>query len=333
MFPYLQLRFLVSMLLALPITYFVVSYAYLAWWHKKAFLWNTPIHENGRLTMAGSLFYFDHFIGCVPTVVVFAFCIAGGVAATSGVPSFTDRSRAATIAAVLLGIAALQLVSAFVASVLTAGWERTIDYALQRIERDGVMSRGGNWNQLVLSNIPIAFGAIGVSSSLAMSAAGSDAGWSGSAIGGALCMGVAGGVLVGISVVTFPGWQSFLNPRWMAHSIRELATYPLTGIPIALASSLLVARYLSGVDTWLIQVRTPSLILMGAGSLILIWQLKYLQGADVHAMAQRPPFASGGLSIPYLLFSHVFEHFLDFVFIAPLTGGIYALVVLALTSR
>ena len=120
--------------------------------------------------------------------------------------------------------------------------------------------------------------------------------------------------------------QSFLNPRWIAHSVREIATYPLTGIPIALISVLLVERYLSGLDTWLINPSSLSLIPISTGILILIGQLTYLNSTEVLAMAQKPSFARDGLSVFYLLFSHVFEHFLDFVFIAPLTGGVYALV-------
>jgi hypothetical protein len=99
-------------------------------------------------------------------ITVFALCTAGGLALTARVPSLTDPSRAMTVTTVLLGLAVVLALISFFAAVLTAGWERTIDYALQRIERDGVMSTGGNWNQFQLSKIPIALGAIGVSSSL-----------------------------------------------------------------------------------------------------------------------------------------------------------------------
>ena len=70
-------------------------------------------------------------------------------------------------------------------------------------------------------------------------------------------------------------------------------------------------RYLSGLDTWLINPGALSLILIGAGILILIGQLTYLNYTDVLAMAQKPSFARDGLSVFYLLFSHIFEHFLD----------------------
>ena len=78
----------------------------------------------------------------------------------------------------------------------------------------------------------------------------------------------------------------------------------------------------------------PSLVLIVIALLIIGGEFILLRNVNVLAIAQRPSFAAGGLSILYLLCSHVFEHFLDFVLIGPLTGGIYALVrLLAITSK
>lgn len=322
---YLHLSVLVPFLLAFPVTYFVISYTYLAWWHKEVFLWDTVIHENGRLTLAGSLFYFDHFVACVPMITVFALCTAGGVALSGQIAPGANGSRARFSAVVLLSGAGLLVLGAFIASVYMVGWERTIDYALQRIERDGVTSKGGNWNQLQLSNIPIALGIIGLGSTFVMFKMGynekRDARLNAA---GRICISVAAALMVGISACNFNGWEYFLNPRWMAHSIRELATHPVTGVPIALTSILLVERYISGLEIWVIKPRRLSLILIGIAIVIVAAQLLFLKNVDVLAIAQKPAFAADTLSIPYLLCSHVFEHFLDFVLIAILTGGIYA---------
>jgi hypothetical protein len=105
-----------------------------------------------------------------------------------------------------------------------------------------------------------------------------------------------------------------------------MATYPLTGIPIALAGVLLVEYYLSGLQVWSIALHKSTWLLLGMSLLIVIVELSLLKNVKVLAMAQKPAFAAHGLSVPYLLSSHVFEHFLDFVLIGPLTGGIYALV-------
>src|SRR5262245_45691918 len=101
------------------------------------------------------MFYFDHFLACVPMITMFALCAAGGFALTGRAPENVKPSRAAYLAIALLVGGVVVILFALVASVHTVGWQRTIDYALQRIERDGVMSKGGNWNQLQVSNIPI----------------------------------------------------------------------------------------------------------------------------------------------------------------------------------
>jgi len=322
----MRLNKLVMICLSVPAIYFIASYTYLAWWHNNGFLFNTLIHENGRLTLLESLFYFDHFIAVVPMIIIFSLCMAGGFAVAGYVPSDKNPSRAASVAIVLLVGSALLVLVASVMSIWTVGWERTVDYALQRIERDGVMSKGGNWNQLQLSNIPIAFGAIGLSVAFTMSGGEFQRERSITLkAGGVSCIIFAAALCIGITALNWNGWTSFLNPRWVGHSIREIATYPFTGIPIALISVLLVENYLSGLRSWIIECRLFSIILIGTGFTLAAGQLILLKNEDVLAYAQRPSFAPNGLSIPYLLSSHVFEHFLDFVLIGPLTGGIYAL--------
>jgi hypothetical protein len=260
-------------------------------------------------------------------VLLFALCAAGGFVLRGHVTSDIDASLAGSVAIILLLASALFVLLASVASIYKVGWQRTIDYASQRIERDGIMSKGGNWNQLQLSNLPIALGTVGVSSAFLMVVKGFDSkGNVNLIVGGMSYISVAAVLSVGISTLNWCGWQRFLNPRWMAHGIREIATYPLTGIPIALASILLVEYHLSGVNTWTVEPHSWMLILIGTGIAMAIAQLILLRKVDISGIAQKPPFAPNGLSIPYLLCAHVFEHFLDFVLIGPLTGGMYALV-------
>jgi hypothetical protein len=184
---------LATILLCIPSAYFVFSYCYLISWHRKSSLWDVIVHENGRLTLLGSLFHFDHFVACIPMVNFFALCAAGGFALGSNVPS------------------------------------------------------------------------------------------------------------------------------------TEIATYPLTGIPIALVSLLITEAYLGGGETVTVGPGTVSVLLIGLGVTIMMGQLLLLRNVDISTMAQKPSFAANGLSTPYLMCSHVFEHFLDFVLIGPLAAGIYAL--------
>ena len=320
----LNLPVLVIILLALPVLYLGISYAYLAVWHGKLLLFKTVIHENGRHTLLGSLFYFDHFVACVPMVIFFALCVAGGLALSNPLSRVISVAQLSYVTAVLLLGAALLVLCSFVASVFIAGWQRTVDYASQRIERDGVTSKGGNWNQLQLSNVPIGLGAIGTCIALVGLSPDSNPPGFSSLVGLGL-IGLAAILSIAISAFNWCGWEAFRNPRWLAHSIREMATYPFTGIPLAMLSVLLVEFILTGSDQWTVQLSWLSVILIGAAALILIAQLLLLKNTNISAIAQKPSFAPNGLTIPYLLCSHVFEHFLDFILIFLLAGGFYAL--------
>jgi hypothetical protein len=304
-----------------------LAYLYLSVWYGKFWLFNTFVHENGRLTLLGTLFYFDHFIGVVPMIAFFALCAAGGVALGNPISSAADRSCAKAVSFYLLGFVFLLVLLSFGASIYFAGWQRTLEYATQQIERDGILSTGGNWNQLQLSNLPMAVSVIGVGSSMGMAcdAIGSRE-KTNSRLLGIICVVLALGSGLSLTVFTWPGADAFLNPRWLAHSIREIATYPLTALPIAFASIGVVEQYLSGCRGWIVRLRPWSVTLFASGILLLIIQLFLLRNANILAIAQKPAFAAHGLSIPYLLSAHVFEHFLDFVLIGPFTGGLYAFI-------
>src|SRR5438445_6260213 len=128
----------IAVLLGLPAAYLSISYFYLAHWHRSVWLGNRVVHENGRLTLLGSLFYFDHFLACVPMVLLFALCTAGGLSLAGRAPPLLDPSRARLVAALCLAGSLALVAAAFVGSLVTVGRRRTLDYLLQRIERDGV---------------------------------------------------------------------------------------------------------------------------------------------------------------------------------------------------
>ena len=264
-------------------------------------------------------------------ILLFALCVAGGFALGAQIrPSASTRSRANAIARNTLLPLPVFIVITFLASVRVAGWEQTRDYAFQYIERDGILSPGGNWNQLQISNIPIALGSIGLAFACASS-------WTLQGRRASMPMFRRGLVIltaavvfsVTLSVFWWPGCSAFLNPRWLAHSVREIATYPLTGIPIALASVAATHVYVTRTGRLSTPLRLTfprfSVFLIALAILLLTGQLILLRDSNIHSLAQRPAFAPDGLSIPHLLAAHVFEHFLDFVIIGPLSAGIYAL--------
>jgi hypothetical protein len=110
------------------------------------------------------------------------------------------------------------------------------------------------------------------------------------------------------------------DPRYLAHSVRELATFPLTYYPIPLAVLLWRERPLAEHP---VSRRLPEAVIATAAVVFVVGflvQVRVSLANHVGSLAQRPAFARGGeLSIPYLLASHYFEHVLDSIFFALLT--------------
>jgi hypothetical protein len=110
------------------------------------------------------------------------------------------------------------------------------------------------------------------------------------------------------------------DPRYLAHSVRELVTFPLTYYLIPLAVMLWrEPPTRSGGQTSLLSTMavavTSALFLAGFG-----YQVVVSLSPDARALAQRSDFAHGGeLGVAYLLAAHYFEHVLDTVFFALLT--------------
>ena len=156
----LNINVTILALISIPIVYLAMAYAYLALWHSRLSLFTTIIHENGRLSFLGSLFFFDHFVACLPMITLFALLTAGAFALGNHVPA-VDEGRLKFISLLLLCASVLFILVTLTLSIFTVGWQGTVAYALQRVEHDGVMTPGGNWNQLQLSNVPIGLLSIG----------------------------------------------------------------------------------------------------------------------------------------------------------------------------
>src|SRR5436305_14955709 len=120
---------LILSLLGMPALYAALAYACLVSTHGRVWLMDTCVHENGRLTLAGTLFYFDHFLGGLPMILLFALCAAGGFALGARAPGPVSSPRARSLALNLLVPLPALLGLVFLAAVRVAGWERTRAYA------------------------------------------------------------------------------------------------------------------------------------------------------------------------------------------------------------
>jgi hypothetical protein len=117
--------------------------------------------------------------------------------------------------------------------------------------------------------------------------------------------------------------DAWSSPRYLGHSVRETVTYTLTYFPLLLWFLTRRERPLSAKSPGCGRMTGFALVALAAFMMLFTYQVLVSLHAGVGNLAQKPDFAIGGqLSIPYLLASHYFEHFLDTVFFT-LTGLLF----------
>ena len=305
------------LLLLLPAAVYLVSYADLALYHGRAWLWSTVVHESGRYTLLETTFYASHFLGHVPVLLTIALLAAGSWRSMSP-PSLSPVRRGRALAVAGLG---LLVAGSLALAIGHFGLDDTLAFILQRRQRPDDVVAGGSWN-LHLPSTLLQLALIPVAVFLARVAFARPVVWSRrglALLGAAVALVVAMTWLVNRDplAAVIAVWR---DPRYLAHSVRELVTFPLTYYPLALAVLLAgeaprrrERRAVSGPDLLIGALA----VLFAAG---FLFQVAVSLGHDIGALAQQPTFAAGGrLGIPYLLTSHVFEHVLDSLFFTLVT--------------
>lgn len=317
----------VKFLISVPILTYAASYLYLGLYHGKAFLLNTVIHEGGTYTLLQSLFYASHFLGHIPVHVVLAFFFTGYYLCISG-DNFGrwPEKNIQMLSAVLV----IFLISTVILSITVFGYEDTFSFITQKKQGVGIYRDGGAWN-LHLPSTVLLFALIPVYIYVVKRICDKN-----------VHVGTRGRGYMAFSLILFFSFTFLFNkhaimdtlsfisndPRYLAHGVRELLTFPLTYFPIplyfflreekerGLASGSSMDRKLSfGIMCLLI-------IFMGG----FFYEASIPLSRGIDSLAQRPTFAKGGkLSISYLLASHYFEHFLDTIFFALLCLLLYGL--------
>jgi len=256
--------------------------------------------------------YFPHFLGHVPIILYAALLFTGCWWLQIGPPAQgSQRGGSRT------WLAGFLMVSLFI-SLGWFGWTETWDFILQAKQSDVVQGEGGAWTLHLPSSLTLLFlipvYLAGLRRVLGLVTE------SRSVVPGVSLVLVA---LLWLSVFTWLVDQQPLqriaelwrSPRYMAHSVRELATFPLTYFPLAIAY-FLGARYpvgslASAVPAGWSRLEVGSALLL---ILLLAYQIWLPLRVGIPTLAQTPAFAGEeGLGVLYLLSSHYFEHLLDTV--------------------
>ena len=318
---FMRLDTLIGILIAVPCVVFIVSYSYLAFYHQKLYLFNTIIHENGRDTLLRTIFYWDHFLGMLPHLLIIipllvsAFMFYGP--SSPVVVSKRVENLLSCQCFFFGGSSLLIIFIIFIFSLKTIGWQETMVYLFQHRERINLVTSGGNWKMMMTADIGLGLILFFIVANLRMVVLGqswrNQQGWS-------WIFWFAVALFVVMSLMCGVTTESFFKPRWLAHNIREFATFPLTVFPICLSALFLLEKKIYAVDSSCTHP-TRQYVVFHIGLLALLlgifigWHLIFALSEDISAMAQKPAFAKDGrLSIFYLLAFHYFEHVLDLIF-------------------
>ncbi len=313
-------------LIVVPVLAYLISYFYLAWYHHKLFLFNTVIHENGAYTLLQTMFYASHFLGHVPVHTVLAFIFIGTYICFT---DFTVEKYLKARVRMLFMLLIIFLILSFVISITVFGYEDTFAFIFQQKQNIGVYAIGGSWNlhlpstMLLFFFIPIYI--LGIKKLFKRN----------------IDVNGKGLPYMTIGILIFLFFTAFLNgnivdaflstwkdPRYLAHSIRELMTFPVTYFPLP-AYFILRGTESNGISEaretkkWL---RYAVVFLTATFLTGFLYQSYVPLSEGIGHLAQKPSFARNGrLGVPYLLASHFFEHFLDTVYFTLLCLLLYGI--------
>jgi hypothetical protein len=308
-------------LLILPGSVYAVSYLYLAGYHGDLFLFDNVVHEGGTHTLLETIFYFSHFLGHVPVHTVLALFFVGTWMCLT--PSDPDTPLKRRTGPLWIAIAALLCVSVLL-SLVVFGPEDTLSFVFQQKQAVGVYRQGGSWNLHLPSTVSLFFLVpVYLFVTNILFGPGNAPGRGGRLyllLGLFLFLLVT--VLCNLGDLMAP-LSLWTDPRYLAHSVRELLTFPLTYFPIPLYFFYRGRGRPGGKKTGgrlLVLIACLAAVFLAG----LFYQSYLPLSAGIGELAQKPAFAGAGrLSIAYLLASHYFEHVLDSLYFALLCLLLY----------
>jgi len=288
---------------------------YLAYYHEKAWLFDTVTHESGRYTLLEEIFYASHFLGHIPVHTMAALVFTGTYLCMNSAESKGFERK--TMWVLLILLLGLLVFSLFVGAEVF-GYEDVSAFVMQGKQSESVYGQGGSW-MLHLPSSMVLFLLVPVYIYIFKRTFGGELAANRD---GLLYIGVGLLLLVGLTVIINKDAPAavmtvWADGRYLGHSVRELVTFSLTYFPIPLY--FLLGRQESKSEGVRANKGLRTLMVVLAVLLVAaIFYQSYIPLREgIGQLAQKPAFAKGGqLGVGYLLASHFFEHFLDTIYFA-----------------
>lgn len=306
--------------------YFLVylfSYLYLAIYHQTYNLFLVKIHESGELNFLEVLFYSSHFLAHLPVLVVIAFVFVGCLQLFAG-EGFIHKLDVKH----MFGLIVLFLLITVLHSFYFYGKTDTLEYILQKKQGHNIYNEGGSWKLHLVSTVSILF-LLPLYNFIILKILNIKIEWNKHGF----LMLIAGIMLIPFFSFLLEGnfmpdlYFVFTNNRYLAHSVRELITFPITYFPLFFIvfydlKNIQIPKNLLAQNKILKIVWISFVFFL----LLLTYQVISPLIEGIGNLSQKPEFTKGeSLPIIYLITSHYFEHFLDTIFFVLLSGFLFLL--------
>lgn len=290
---------LYALVFSVPLAVWALSYAYLAFFHKEWNLLNVRVHESGRKTLLEAIFYFNHFLRELFIDTFFVLCIFWSYRAVGHDIFYADLAKHSNL---ILGTFVSFVLLVFVGSIRKVGLKNTLLDLFQVREVDEVVEYGSHWQMHFLSTLTLMLIFVLPATF-----------FKGQSFSGILIIFI---LFLALSLLFRTGIRAVTDRRWLLHGGREIATLlSLTAVPAFVPLVPLLWRKPSQQT-----LLTTIVIALIVG--IMTYYLWILLRTDVRQASR----AREDFSVPYLFFSHFFEHMLDFCYMLLLMLVLIALV-------
>lgn len=297
---------------AVPAGVLAAAYAGIAVATGTAWPWFHVVHEDGRRTLFGTVFYFEHALRELPLDLLLAWAAAG--AAVYFFPQ-SNRTPAAQRKSLRCFIAvAVLIVAGIVAGTwLTAGTTAILHNLAQLHTRPGAaLQWGAHWRYHLLERLALLLAVFTLVGAAAAATSASPRGKPRHFLASLA-------VFLLLTIMFRLTAAPFTDPVYLGHQARELLTHGLVTLPLTTAVCLVLAS--SSTDANLDETHTflRALLLPGSAAILI--------GSYVLVRAIASSAADMGQTSEFhrLVLAHFFEHSFGYAVVPVLAGSLYLL--------
>jgi hypothetical protein len=302
-----------ALLMALPAAVLLASLGTVSWHTGSWWPWTRVVHEDGKRTLLGTIFFFEHAARELPLDLILACAVVASARCFYPRPATDGRTLSRHVRVLPAAGALVTMAVILIGAAMTAGPYGLLNNLLQMHTRPGAaLEWGAHWRYHLLERLAgmlLAFAACGLHRRLL------DQGTSGLGQASTRPFAMVLAVFAVASLFFGVNAKPFTDAVYLGHQARELFTHGLVTVPLALGACLgLVAasKTPAGSEVEAATPRMGSVYLAGTAAIVIGAYLA------VGTLATGASSQAQTTDLVAVVFVHFFEHTLTYVLV-PLT--------------